>query len=269
MDVILFGPGDFKTHRTKDAIMVLCMLIASGGCWYAFLQKQSSQQQIKKMMKDLESLQKAEQSLMDLQGKLNKAKDEQEGLLSENQKLEEKLKSHLERTSLEGSTHSTVSSMPDIHEYGKVLELEEELRQAREQLAKANRAWTPPIQLQLWLQLTHEIELKHYNQKRILAEQQLMAAKEGVSVSLFFKSSLVAAQVVRRFSVILCLSLLLFSLSLSPSFCPILRISPLYSWFFSFSFFPFARSGLFFAQRLFLPVLLLLHLAFQCHCHSN
>ena len=202
MDVILFGPGDFKTHRTKDAIMVLCMIIASGGCWYAFLQKQSSQQQIKKMMKDLESLQKAEQSLMDLQGKLNKAKDEQEGLLSENQKLEEKLKSHLERTSLEGSTHnSTVSSMPDIHEYGRVLELEEELRQAREQLAKANRAWTPPIQLQLWLQLTHEIELKHYNQKRIAAEQQLMAAKEGVSLSLFFES-LVSVQVARRFGVI-------------------------------------------------------------------
>lgn len=40
--------------------------------------------------------------------------------------------------------------------------------------------WSIPESLQLWLQLTHEVELQYYNVKKQSAEQQLNTAKEEV-----------------------------------------------------------------------------------------
>ena len=36
---------------------------------------------------------------------------------------------------------------------------------------------TPSLELQRWLQITYELELKAYNEKKGLAEQQLLNAK--------------------------------------------------------------------------------------------
>lgn len=44
-----------------------------------------------------------------------------------------------------------------------------------------DRCWAPPIGLQQWLQLTHEIENKAYNKKKLAAEKQLQQAREAVS----------------------------------------------------------------------------------------
>ena len=65
-------------------------------------------------------------------------------------------------------------------------QLEEELRITRERLFRAenslaNKKWSPPYQLQLWLQLTYELELANCTAKRQAAEAQLIAAKDGVS----------------------------------------------------------------------------------------
>ena len=54
------------------------------------------------------------------------------------------------------------------------------LNQAEQQIEE--HQWLPPPELQQWLQLTYETELKHYNTKRAAAEKQLASAKEGVSV---------------------------------------------------------------------------------------
>lgn len=43
-----------------------------------------------------------------------------------------------------------------------------------------DRCWAPPIGLQQWLQLTHEIENKAYLKKKIAAEKQLQQAREAV-----------------------------------------------------------------------------------------
>lgn len=184
MDVVLFGPSnDHRSRRFKDAVLVVSLVLAFGGCWYAFIQKKTSQMQIRKMMKDMESLSKAENQLLTMQNELSKALNEQEGLLTEKERLEERLKSELEKmnSSDSGSQHlGSGSSLPDIHEYSRVVEVEAELREARQQLAQANKAWTPPHQLQQWLQLTYELELRHYNAKRQAAECQLAAAKDGV-----------------------------------------------------------------------------------------
>lgn len=65
--------------------------------------------------------------------------------------------------------------------------LQEELRITKAQLLlarqqlEANR-WIPPFALQLLLQLTYEIESKHFNNRKIVAERELEAAKEGVMI---------------------------------------------------------------------------------------
>lgn len=43
---------------------------------------------------------------------------------------------------------------------------------------------TPSVELQRWLQITYELELKSYNEKKALAEQQLLNAKVSQSQSL-------------------------------------------------------------------------------------
>lgn len=45
------------------------LLVALGGCWLAYVQNKYSQNHLRKVMKDLDSLQKAEDSLQDLQKK--------------------------------------------------------------------------------------------------------------------------------------------------------------------------------------------------------
>lgn len=51
----------------KDFILTVSIVIGFGGCWFAYSQNRTSREHITKMMKDLESLQTAEQSLLDLQ----------------------------------------------------------------------------------------------------------------------------------------------------------------------------------------------------------
>ena len=53
----------------KDVALVTSLVIALGGCWFAYIQHKYSQEHMKKMMKDLDSLQKAEESLSDLNEK--------------------------------------------------------------------------------------------------------------------------------------------------------------------------------------------------------
>lgn len=54
-----------------------------------------------------------------------------------------------------------------------------ELQRAEGELE--DRCWSPPVGLQHWLQLTHEIENKGYMKKKIIAEKQLQSAREAVS----------------------------------------------------------------------------------------
>lgn len=56
-----------------------------------------------------------------------------------------------------------------------------ELQRAEGELE--DRCWSPPVGLQHWLQLTHEIENKSYMKKKIIAEKQLQSAREAVSLN--------------------------------------------------------------------------------------
>ncbi|CAI5642478.1 unnamed protein product [Oreochromis niloticus] len=69
LDIVLFGPPPGRQSHWKDLVLGLSILMALGGCWFAYAQTRKSRDDLGKLMKDLESLQRAEQSLLDLQEK--------------------------------------------------------------------------------------------------------------------------------------------------------------------------------------------------------
>lgn len=66
---ILLFPSVNRHNHLKDFMLVVSIVIGMGGCWFAYIQNRYSKDHMKKMMKDLEGLQRAEQSLHDLQQK--------------------------------------------------------------------------------------------------------------------------------------------------------------------------------------------------------
>ncbi|XP_037506729.1 stromal interaction molecule homolog isoform X3 [Rhipicephalus sanguineus] len=183
MDVVLFGPPKHHNY-IKDVLLVLSLVIAIGGCWFAYVQHNYSQLHLKKMMKDMDSLQRAEEQLSELQRELDKAKMEQETAVIQKQRLEDEIlaakqERELWSTTDPDQTRSIVECLQD-----EVRTLREQLSTAQAALSSAVRsggagAWVPPPSLQHWLQLTHELESRHYNSKKAAAEKQLLAAKEG------------------------------------------------------------------------------------------
>ncbi|KFM72062.1 Stromal interaction molecule 1, partial [Stegodyphus mimosarum] len=181
MDVVLFGVPKYRNYF-KDVILVLSLVIAVGGCWFAYVQHKHSQTHMQKMMQDMDALQKAEDSLRDLQKELNKARQEQEIVSIEKQDLERRLQDEI--TTAKKYNVNVANDGTDSGDVVKLIELEKQLKVARSDLREAEkkleaRHWVAPPSLQHWLQLTHELELRNYNAKKAVAEQQLQAAKEG------------------------------------------------------------------------------------------
>uniref|UniRef100_T1JCG0 SAM domain-containing protein n=1 Tax=Strigamia maritima TaxID=126957 RepID=T1JCG0_STRMM len=195
MDVVLFGTPKLDRSYFKNVALVTSLIIAIGGCWFAYLQHKYSQQHLKKMMKDMDNLQKAEDALETLQAELHKAIQEQETAAQEKKYLEEKLQSE----SIKRADSDLSGKLPmSVEEISRLKLVEEELRITRQELNRAEKQledhrWLPPPSLQHWLQLTHEIELKSYNAKKGAAEMQLSAAKEGCEKLRRKRSSLMGA----------------------------------------------------------------------------
>ncbi|XP_077866907.1 stromal interaction molecule 1-like [Saccoglossus kowalevskii] len=184
MDVVLFGAPKLKHNYVKDTILVLSLLIAVGGCWFAYVQHKFSQRHMKQMMKDMESLQTAEQSLCELQEKLQLAHQQKKTVIEEKHSLEAKMKDEILAVKAEAEKLSEAKDDTD-GELSRLRLAEQELQQVRCALRKAEMElesrsqWLAPPILQQWLQLTHEVELQYYNEKKTSAERQLAAAKEG------------------------------------------------------------------------------------------
>lgn len=68
--VLVRPPSAGPQHNwMKDFVLMISIVIGVGGCWFAYVQNKSSKVHVSQMMKDLESLQHAEQSLLDLQSR--------------------------------------------------------------------------------------------------------------------------------------------------------------------------------------------------------
>uniref|UniRef100_A0AAZ3Q7U2 SAM domain-containing protein n=1 Tax=Oncorhynchus tshawytscha TaxID=74940 RepID=A0AAZ3Q7U2_ONCTS len=150
LDAVLFGAPIRPPHNyMKDLLLIVSVMMGVGGCWFSQVQNKASKVHISKMMKDLESLQSAELSLRELQEQLEQAQEEKR-LTEEKQNLEEKI--------------------PNLHR----------LEQKAEKDMMAY--WSVPEALQLWLQLTHEVEVQYYNIKKHSAELQLTAKEEAEKI---------------------------------------------------------------------------------------
>jgi hypothetical protein len=58
-----------KPNYVKDIILITSLVVALMGCGIAYTFHKSSKSQMKKVMEEMENLQKAEDSLMELQDK--------------------------------------------------------------------------------------------------------------------------------------------------------------------------------------------------------
>lgn len=184
LDTVLFGPQMSRHSHLKDAVLVLSIVIGVAGCWFAYIQNRSSKDHMSKMMKDLEGLQRAEQSLLDMQQKLQIAQEEHHSVEVEKVNLEQKLRDEIDSAKQEAQRLRELREGTE-NELSRQKYAEEELEQVRTALKKAEkelesrRSWSPPESLQKWLQLTHEVEVQYYNIKKQCAEKQLLMAKEG------------------------------------------------------------------------------------------
>ncbi|XP_059398849.1 stromal interaction molecule 1-like isoform X2 [Carassius carassius] len=184
LDTVLFGPPMSKDSHLKDLMLVVSVVIGVGGCWFAYIQNRSSKDHVSKMMKDLEGLQRAEQSLLDLQQKLQIAQEEHHTVEEEKVNLEREMRSEIDAAKQEAQRLRQLREGTE-NELSRQKYAEQELDQVRMALKRAERelemrsGWSPSGALQKWLQLTHEVEVQYYNIKKQQAERQLLVAKEG------------------------------------------------------------------------------------------
>ncbi|XP_053564800.1 stromal interaction molecule 1 isoform X1 [Bombina bombina] len=185
LDTVLFGPPLLTRHNhLKDFMLVVSIVIGVGGCWFAYIQNRYSKEHMKKMMKDLEGLHHAEQSLHDLQERLQKAQEEHRTVEVEKVHLEKKLQNEISLAKQEAQRLRELREGTE-NELSRQKYAEQELDQVRMALRNAEKElethseWSPPDALQKWLQLTHEVEVQYYNIKKQNAEKQLLIAKEG------------------------------------------------------------------------------------------
>ncbi|KFW63217.1 Stromal interaction molecule 1, partial [Pygoscelis adeliae] len=190
LDTVLFGPPLLTRHNhLKDFMLVVSIVIGVGGCWFAYIQNRYSKEHMKKMMKDLEGLHRAEQSLHDLQERLQKAQEEHRSVEVEKVHLEKKLQDEISIAKQEAHRLRELREGTE-NELSRQKYAEQELEQVRVQpdgcayirdapARTSHCSWAAPEALQKWLQLTHEVEVQYYNIKKQNAEKQLLVAKEG------------------------------------------------------------------------------------------
>lgn len=168
MDVVLFGPPKEILSSWKDTILTILLLVATSCLLYAFRLNKRSQEHLRKMASDMESLTKAEEELETLQ-----ANYQQRNL-------------------------ATPPPTPENEDDIEVSKLKEEVEVLRNELQRAeieleDRCWIAPPVLQQWLQLTYELESQVYNAKKKSAENQLEVAKDLCEKLKKKRSSLVGA----------------------------------------------------------------------------
>ncbi|XP_032777819.2 stromal interaction molecule homolog isoform X3 [Daphnia magna] len=192
MDVVLFGSPKDSSNYVKDITLVTLLILALAGALYTYKSNRHSKQHLNKLMEHMEILSSAEKELQELQVKLHHARQEQNITLSEKQQLERKLEEEVR-----GSTASLYQADP-LAEL-ELRRLREEVDILRGELQRAEGeledrlCWTPPPDLQHWLQLTYELEQRVYNKKRLQAEKQLEQAKDACEKLNRKRSSFVAS----------------------------------------------------------------------------
>lgn len=183
MDLILFGPPKDKPNYVKDLILVTSLCVALLGCGIAYSFHKTSKNQMKKVMEEMENLQKAEDSLMALQDKLLQAEEKQKSAYQEKETLEMRYQDEIDLAKREAEKLRKEREAGKQEENSVVSLAERELEQVRAALRRAEKevekkAHSVPPDLQPWLQLTYETEQMYFHIKKREAERQLDQARE-------------------------------------------------------------------------------------------
>ena len=191
-DVVLFGIPK-KNTLLKDVILLVAFFISLVSCWYLYWQYNYSQRQLKQVMKDLSSLQVAEDSLKSTQEELAQHKKEKAEFEQTSKNVEQRISAayingrnevmkHLETQY--GNDNLAVQLAKSEEENSllknQVEKLESLLKhQNLDKLSSSNGSSyeLPPLLVE-WLQVTYEVELKHFQARKKAAEQQLEIAKQ-------------------------------------------------------------------------------------------
>lgn len=125
------------------------------------------------------------------------ARQEQDITLSEKIQLERQLEQGAGSERVSDTALSPVDPLAEV----EIRRLKEEVEILRAELLRAEGeledrlCWSPPPELQHWLQMTYELEQRVYNKKRVQAEKQLEQAKDAVSSN--FNNSFLTKSVTR------------------------------------------------------------------------
>ncbi|ESN90607.1 hypothetical protein HELRODRAFT_189915 [Helobdella robusta] len=180
-DLVLFGPPKNTHNFKKDVAVIISLLVGLGGCYFAYRQQKLAHVQMQKVMKDLSSLQNAEDALIQVQNELEKAQMEQRTIADDKQNLERKLKEEIRHAKAEAEQLKMLKGSPDS--CAELKALEDELMKVKLALYEAERRLEenqciPLFELQIWLQLTYEVEKRYFESKREAAQNQLLAARQ-------------------------------------------------------------------------------------------
>nr|XP_058924714.1 stromal interaction molecule 1 isoform X4 [Kogia breviceps] len=166
LDTVLFGPPLLTRHNhLKDFMLVVSIVIGVGGCWFAYIQNRYSKEHMKKMMKDLEGLHRAEQSLHDLQERLHKAQEEHRTVEVEKVHLEKKLRDEISLAKQEAQRLKELREGTE-NERSRQKYAEEELEQAEKIKKKRNTLFGT-------FHVAHSSSLDDVDHKILTAKQAL------------------------------------------------------------------------------------------------
>lgn len=191
MDVVLFGPPKLgNASKIRDIIVIIVIMIAICSCYVFYSRLRASQQRLQSMQDSLESLQKAEDQMLDLQQELNKALKAQEAVATEKKNLEHQLEMQRQFSASSLPEHAKANSdskltrgaSEEIDTDAQISKLEEEVRCLREELqeaydAMAAKKFRAPFPLRTLLQSTYNIESQYYNEKKLNLESKATEVK--------------------------------------------------------------------------------------------
>lgn len=199
MDVVLFGPPKIgNSSKVRDIIVSIVTLIAISSCYIFYSRLCASQKTLKTMQDSLETLQKAEDQMLELQQELNKALKAQEAVVTEKRNLEHQLEMQRQfsASSLSDQTKSVVSSIGNSSSINNkqqqisnsdnnslhTAKLEQELKNLRKELQETYdsmnaKKFRAPFPLRSLLQTTYDIESQYYNEKKLSLESKATEVK--------------------------------------------------------------------------------------------
>ncbi|CAF1099606.1 unnamed protein product [Adineta ricciae] len=184
-DVVLFGPPPSTHNLVKDVILITAVLISFGACLYAYIRHRRTQESMNIMVKELETLQKAEGDLACVTGKIKAMENELKDKAKVDRGLLNSWFMEVQDTKEEADRYrKRRGSTVDIEKQIRLAE--QEIEQLRIALKKAeehakHQSYEPPAELIDLLRRTYNIEEVAFETTRRSAENAMLTAKDQMN----------------------------------------------------------------------------------------